>query len=467
MKYAFITFNGLGLPLAYKLQQEGFEVLVGVIRDVKDYVMEEETSHAHESEFNKARRQELFKGMLKIEDAHEVIKKLKEVKDPKEWFIFFEENNLYRWADEVRDLGFEGNFPTKDDYLFEIDRDRAKQFVKKHYKLYVPEVKEFEKVEEAKKFLEKTDEIWVLKGKDDSAKTFVPDTNDPELAKQEIMEMLENFPDKYEKLGFILELFIPQIIELTPEKFYYDGVPLAVTVNMENKNFASGNNSVQTGCSEDLVFPIDMEDRIAKIAFPEIVDEMAKQHKGWFIWDASLLINKGDGKIYFGEFCSNRPGYNSLFTEMAQCGPVSEFFENLVAKKNPFTLGTVATSVRVFNLNRDPDTEQLSSGITLNFRGDAEADLWMWDVKKHGERIVSVGYDWNLAIVTGSGKSIDEAVNKLYKNIDAISFVGDYYRSKDDYLSLDYPTSILNRLNYGLDRGLYTLPFNVKVGEIK
>lgn len=130
-------------------------------------------------------------------------------------------------------------------------------------------------------------------------------------------------------------------------------------------------------------------------------------------------------------------------------------------------MGTVATSVRVFNLNRDPDTEQLSSGITLNFRGDAEADLWMWDVKKHGERIVSVGYDWNLAIVTGSGKSIDEAVNKLYKNIDAISFVGDYYRSKDDYLSLDYPTSILNRLNYGLDRGLYTLPFNVKVGEIK
>lgn len=469
MKYIFITFSGLSLPIAYKLQQEGHEVIVGQVRDIKDYVMEEEVDHASESNLNKERRLSLFKGMLPLEDAHKVLEKMKTIKNPHDYFVFFEENNLYRWADKICDLGFEGNFPTKEDFLFEIDRDHAKEFVKKHYsKLYTPEVKEFSSVKDGLSFLEKTEEIWVLKGKDDSAKTFVPDTMDPGLARQQISEILNNFPQKYEKLGFILELFIPQAIELTPEKMYYDGVPLTVTIGIENKQFAAGNISIQTGCSEDMVFPIDMEDRIAKIAFPEIIDQMAREHKGLFIWDASLLISKKDGKIYFGEFCSNRPGYNSFFSELSLCNNINDFFENVVHKKSPFTLGTVASSVRLFNLNRDEESEQISSDLTVNFNQDIEKDLWLWDVKKDSQgTIVTVGYDWNLAVVTASGKSIDESTYRLYKNIEGLSFVGAYYRSKDDYVSLDYLSSILNRLNYGLERGLYKLPFIVKAGEIK
>jgi hypothetical protein len=54
----------------------------------------------------------------------------------------------------------------------------------------------------------------------------------------------------------------------------------------------------------------------------------------------------------------------------------------------------------------------------------------------------------------------------MYRHVDDFSFVGMYYRPKFDYLSLDYPTSIINRLNYGLERGLYQLPFKVKVGDL-
>src|SRR5207237_10376891 len=115
-------------------------------------------------------------------------------------------------------------------------------------------------------------------------------------------------PQEYERLWFILELFIPAIIEITPEKMYYDGVPLITTLNFENKSFGSGNISIQTGCAEDLIFPIDMDDRINKICFPPIIDEMARKHKGLFIWDASLLTNRRDGKMYFCDFCFNRTG---------------------------------------------------------------------------------------------------------------------------------------------------------------
>lgn len=469
MKYIFITYSGLGYPIAQKLQQEGNEVVVGLIEDVKEYVTEEEVPRAHESDFNKKRRLELFSGMLDIRPADKVVEWMRTMSNPHDYFVFFEENNLYRWADKVRDLGFEGNFPTRDDYFFEIDRDRAKKFVKEHYpKLYTPEVKEFETTASAIKFLKETNDIWVLKGKDDSAKTFVPDIDDPHLASIQIIEMLENFPEKYEKLGFILELYIPSIIELTPEKLYYDGVPLVTTLDIENKSFGSGNLSIQTGCAEDLVFPTNMEDRINKISFPPIVDEMARNHKGLFIWDASILINKKDGKMYFGEYCSNRPGYNSFFTELAQLPSVTHFFESIVHKQNPFTLGTIATSVRIFNLNRDEETEQVSAELSINYRESIEKDLWLWDVKRNNKgKLVTVGSDWNLAVITGSGKSIDEAVSKMYNSVEDFAFVGSYYRSKDDYLSLDYPTSILSRLNYGLDRKLYTLPFDVRVGQIK
>lgn len=468
MKYIFITFSGLSLPVAYKLQESGFEITVGVIENIADYVMEEESSRAHESDFDKGRRLSLFKNMIKMQPAEKVVEWMKTVANPHEYFVFFEENNLYRWADKVKDLGFEGNFPTKEDYLFEIDRNRAKEFVKTNYKLYTPEVKEFSKVEEAVKFLETTQDIWVLKGKDDSAKTFVPDAKDLNLAKGQLIEMLENFPQKYEKLGFILELFIPSIIELTPEKMYYDGVPLTTTLAFENKSFGSGNISVQTGSAEDLVFPTDMEDRINKLAFPPIIDEMARAHKGLFIWDASILINKKDGKMYFGEFCSNRPGYNTFFTELAQARSINGFFEDVVHKKNPFTLGTVATSIRIFNLNRDEETEQVSEDISIDYNKEIESDLWLWDVKKNQRgKMLCVGSDWNLAIITGAGKSIDEAIAKTYKNIENFSFVGAYYRSKDDFLSHEYSTSIINRLNYGMERGLYRLPFSVKIGEIE
>jgi hypothetical protein len=469
MKYIFITYSGLSLPIAYKLQQEGNDVLVGQIDDIKDYVMEEEAKKASEKDTSRERRMKLFKNMVKMVPADRVVEILKSAKNLNEYFIFFEENNLYRWADKVRDLDVKGNFPTKEDYLFEIDRDHAKEFVRQYYqKLYTPEVKEFNRVSDAIDFLRETNDIWVLKGKHDHAKTFVPTMNDISLAKGQVIEMLNNFPYEYERLGFILELFIPSIIELTPEKIYYDGVPLATTMNFENKSFGSGNISIQTGCAEDLIFPTYMEDRINKICFPPIVDEMAKQHKGLFIWDASILINKRDGKMYFGEFCSNRPGYNSFFTELAQSGSVTQFFEKVVRKESPFTLGTVATSVRIFNLNRDTATEQVAANMAIDYRPEIEKDLWLWDVRKnHRGKLVTVGADWNLAVITGAGKSIDEAVGRMYRNVDGFAFVGAYYRSKDDYLSLDYPSSIINRLNYGLERGLYRLPFAVKVGEIQ
>lgn len=468
MKYIVFTFDGHGLAIAYNLQLEGHEVTVGQVQNQEEIRSSKEKPSDKEDERVKMLRLSLFDGMLDKMPADKLVEKMRTIKNPQDYFVFFDFNFLFKYAEQVKEMGFHGNFPTEQDHLFEQDRDGAKDFVRTHYpRLNIAEVKEFNRISTAIQFLRESDDIWVVKGYDENAETFVPSIDDTELAKGQIIEALENGKDLYEHQGFILELLIPQAIELTPEKLYYNGVPVACSLDIENKPLGSGNLSIQTGCAADLVFPTEMTDRINEIAFPPIVDEMAKQHKGLFIWDASLLINKKNGKIYFGEFCSNRPGYNAFFTEMCQGKSLDDFFSKIARGENPFTLGTVATSMRIFNLARTADDRYVMGGSTIKYKPEIGTDLWFFDAIKKGRKIVSAGADWNLAVITGSGNSINEAVTKMYNNLERFSFYGAYYRPKSDYLSLDYPTSILNRLNYGLDRKLYKLPFNVRVGEIK
>jgi hypothetical protein len=70
--------------------------------------------------------------------------------------------------------------------------------------------------------------------------------------------------------------------------------------------------------------------------------------------------------------------------------------------------------------------------------------------KNKEDKMRLAGWDYHLSPITGSGYTIDQAVNNVYKNIENFSLAGVYYRPKSDYLSLDYPTSILNRLNYAM-----------------
>lgn len=467
MKYIIFTFDGSGTPVAQHLQMEGQDVVLAQIENMKSLSSPEDENYGIEDKGDKEMRLSIFDGVVKKRKAEELLSEMKTYKNPQEYFVFFDTNGLYALAEQIKDLGFHGNFPTREDYLYETDRDKAKEFVKKNYtKLNIARKKEFTNIADAKKFLEGTDEIWVLKSNNDGANAFVPSVDDPILAAKQVIETMDKDPDSYGAEGFILELLIPSVMELTPERLYYDGEPLGTSLMIENKPLGSGNISIQTGCAADLVFPIAEADRINQIAFPPIVDEIAKQHKGLFYWDASILINKRDGKMYFGEFCPNRPGYNSLFTEFAQCGSVHEFFEHVVQKKNPFTLGTVATSIKIFNLHRDNATQQILGGLTVDFSPEVEKDIWLWDVKQKGKKLVNIGYGDAIAAITGSGKSVEEAVNRMYRNLEKFSFLESYYRPKADYLSLGYPTSILNRLNYGMERGLYQMPFNVKIGDV-
>ncbi|HET9946874.1 MAG TPA: hypothetical protein VFQ63_02315, partial [Patescibacteria group bacterium] len=214
------------------------------------------------------------------------------------------------------------------------------------------------------------------------------------------------------------------------------------------------------GCAGDFVFPIEMGCKIDKLCFPKIVDEIAKQHKGFFIWDASLLIDPQTHDIYFGEFCPNRPGYNSFFTELAQAQSVHEFFESIVAGKNPFTKGLIGTSLMLFNVLRDPE-DKLLADASIDIAPSVEKHVWPYDVYKKSPKdsVRTVGWDLHLSPITATGKTIKEAVDNLYKHVEGFAMTRVYYRPKFDYVSKEYSSSILNRLEYCLKQKLFEVDF--------
>jgi hypothetical protein len=461
LKYAIFTYYGYGLAIAKKLIDEANEVVVAQVED-HDSIRSAIQGHvAPPSDESRARRLSLYDGIVDKRPASEIVARLLKEKHPEDWFVFFDLNHLFRYAAELGNRGFQGNFPTEDDFCYEIDRDRAKDFVDREYKLLrVGDKQRFTSRDQARKFLDASEDLWVLKGLAEDAQTVVPDTDDVELAKRAILDAISARKEDYESAGFLLELFIRDAMELTPAKVYYDGKPVYTCLCIENKPMGSGNVGPMTDCAQDIVFRTEFEDRINQIAFPPVVDEMAAKHRGLFYWDASLYLDPRTGRTYFGEFCANRPGYNSLYTEISLCGSATKYFEAVVVGRNPHPENQVAASVRVFNFHRDDQGMPLADR-TIQYKDQIEEDLWLWDVRSDRRGFRTCGYVDSACVVTGRGHSLAEAAKRAYRSIDAFSLEGSYYRPLFDFLSREYRGAIPNRLNLGLQRGFYKVGFAV------
>lgn len=460
MRYVVFSFDGYGLPIAQQLQREGHDVTVAMVQDQSDVLSKLEVNIPDEEPEAKQRRLSLYDGMLEKRPAWEVVEELERTM-PEDTVLFFDLNQLFRFSERLRPLGLPGNYPTEADFLLEIDREAAKRFVAKNYpNVRVGENKRFSKAADCIQFLKDSDDIWVLKGLEEDARTIVPDVDDVDLARGQIVEALKTSKKEYESAGFILERMIPGMLEFTPQRVYYDGAHIATMMVLENKELGAGDVGPMTDCAQDLCFLIEEDDKIAEIAFPPIVDKMARMHQGIFLWDASLLIEARTGKIYFGEFCANRPGYNALYNQMSLVGSSSEYFEEIIKERNPFPDNEVGVAVRLFNLNEDGGGLP-QANAAIDYKPRAERDLWLTDVRRVRGRLRSAGYKDTIGVATGAGKSVYEAARRAHRTIDEFSFEGAFYRPMFDMLSREYKTSILNRIDYGLRRSFYKVGFGI------
>ena len=391
---------------------------------------------------------------MNIFPATKVLKAMTKIKNKDEYFILADSNNTFKFTQFAQKLGFTGFLPTETDRTYEVERSDSKKFVEENYPdISIQEVEEFKSVEDGVKFLEETDKLWVLKSEGDDGDTVVPEVEDPELAAAQLIDSLQKQQKEYEQNGFILEEKIIDPIEVTPEFYFYDGQLVASLMDLENKPIGAGNKGSQTGCSQNLIFQISQSDKIHEIACPKKVYEMAATRKGLFIWDISILIDK-NGKMFFGEFCSNRFGWDSFPTELSMCevdGKIaSPFFESMKKGENPFKV-QFGSGIRLFNI--DQGGKLLEDGL-LEWKPEAELNLFIYDINKKGNDFVSVAQGWDLAVATGASDIIEEAVDKSYEISDSLAFDAKYVRPKFDFMTLQYPTSIINRYNYLVDNDL-------------
>lgn len=432
LKFVVFTSEGTGIPIAHHLQSEGYEVYVGQAESFKELGIKstpEEDKKLKDS-------QDLFKGILKKYPAQKLLKVLEKVEDKDSYFIYCDLNSLYKYGERLLEAGFtKGIFPTKDDYDFEKGREQAMEFVEKHY----PDVKiipyqKVKTIEEARKIVEESEVPMVIQSEGDFVSTICP-VDDVEMNHTEILSALEKFEKDYAKGEIILKEKLVRPIEITPQMVFWNGEPVFTDIDIETKNIGDGeNNGNQVGCGTNLIIKTEMGEKINEIAFPPIVYEMAQKHKGIFVWDISLYFTEKG--IFFGEFCSNRFGYDAVLTEMSMSGGAGEFLNGLVRLENP--LKTVfGAAVRVFNLNKQKDTE-----ITI---GNDEY-TWVYEAKMDDNKMVSMGVFWDLAVITGCGETITEAVEDAYGYLPTLSFKEKYTRTKEDFLA-DYPTSIICRFN--------------------
>ena len=452
MKYVFIAYNCYPFPLAVHLMGEGQEVIIAVAT-AKSQLCLPGSGKENETPEERRGRFDTYDGLIGTITLSELFKLLKAVPAEKrgEYFFFFDYSDMYVLAERILDMGFKnGLFPTELYYRFEKERELSKKFVKQYY----PDVKvadsfNFTSVQDGIKHINESEDIWVLKSNGNIGKTVVPKAKDLKVAKKLLIDTLQKYKKDYEKGGFLLEKKIQNCLEITPIIVFYNGEPVYSLVEIENKEFGAGNIGAQKGGNQALSIRTELDAEINKIAFPDVIYKLAKNHPGMSIYDAGLLY---DGKdFYFTEFCAMRFGWDGIFSEIVMRDDgepfVNKYFEDVRSGKNPLK-NKYGVAVRLFNYEGNTEeTGTPKEDIPIMFYKTIKNNLFLYMVRMLEDQLVSVGgYDL-LGAITGADNDLETAVKKTYDRIEKFNCEKLYYRPCFDFLSKDYPTSILNRLS--------------------
>ncbi len=464
MQYIFITYDGYPFPIAKRLMDEGNKVYVSQIEGAEELGVDSGLSDAEDKEANR-RRLSLYDGIIKKIPLKRLLKAMENMENKDDYFVIFDFNNLYKIADRVRGMGYtKGIFPNKSDFEREKNRQKSKEFVRENCPgLKVSETKEFNSVEETIKFIMESDGFWVVKSEGNFGETLVPDGDNLGVAREQIISCLEAGEEDYNKSKIIIERKIMKAYEFAPEMVFWNGEPIYSEIEFETRMLGSNDIGLQTGGNQNLIMQTNLNDPINELAFPQAIRDIAKEHVGMFIADAGILSDGND--YYFSEFAGNRWGWGGIFSELSMSRDgdrvVSNYFESVSRGENPYK-HRFGSCLAIYNLEPDSNNAGMyKEGRVVVLDSKKAPNLYPYQIRKEvGEnelnsRIVNVGYTNSLfAYVVGYGDSINEAVDELYESVEGIALKGMYYRPKCDMISTGYRSSIINRYNFVVDKGL-------------
>lgn len=447
----FLSLDCASLAVAEKLIEEGiFNVIFGVGRNPpKDINMKQEEKEIS-WEIAKSRL-----GDYAVE-AEKLVEKLTN-KNPDDFVIFADFNSLFYLTEKLQKSGFWGLLPTKEDFLLERDRELAKKLVEKTMPdLKLANVVAFQKIDEAIKFLNEDGKntIWVLKGNHWDAPTIVPETTNYQFANEAIVSSLIEYQKNYEKEGFILEKYIYPKIEYTPEAIIVDGKVIAITLDIESKKIGNKETGFNVGCAGNLILKINENSELYKIAIAPQLNRF-KNKRGIYFVDASVLVQESEDKLnfYFGEFCANRPGYDSWFTEIKMAEDASNFFASLIGGVDPF-LYICGGAIRLFDLEAEVVPY---FPFFISFKEEVKENTFLYGARKiRNEKYLSVPKQHDIMSVCLASNNVETVFPQLYSIIkEGVYFKNMYYRTDFEEVSME--PQIMYRFEYGIKKSLFNL----------
>lgn len=449
--FVFMSAEGYSLALASHLIDEGYPVTFAMIDNFKQLGLPDYEEDAEEAKDRKERISN-YDDIIEKKSLKSVMAQLARVKaaDQKNYFFFFDHGDYCMLSEKVLSMGFRnGLFPTQFYRRMEKDRVWAKKFVEENYPgLKVAGYANYETVEDGIAAINESEEVLVLKSNGSFGKTVVPHTDDVETEKAILIDTLKRGRDQYEQHGFTLEEKISDCLEVTPIMIFWNGKPIHSTVEFENKQYGAGNIGAQKGGNQALSMLTDMDCDLNRISFPPIVFDLAAKHPGLAVFDVGLLYNGKD--FYFSEFAGMRYGWDGIFSEMVMSDNgkpfVGRYFEEIMRGRSPL-VNQYGVSLRLFNYEgNQEDTDDPLPDVPMTWEPEIDDFLFVYHAHRKGKEIVTTSDSDFIGVMTAAGDEIDEVVAALYKRVDQFHFEKLYYRPEFDFLSTDYKSSILNRL---------------------
>ena len=172
LRYIFFTYDGSALAVAKKLVDEGNTVIVAQIQNASEL-----HNGLTEDRTNRNKRLSLYDGLLEKRNARDVLRSMAKMRNKDDYFVIFDLNSLWFYAQAALKLGFtKGFFPTREDTEYEDIRAKGKELAKQFWPdLTVAEVHSFKTADEGIAFLEKhPEDLFVLKANAEGDLTVVP-----------------------------------------------------------------------------------------------------------------------------------------------------------------------------------------------------------------------------------------------------------------------------------------------------
>lgn len=370
-RFYVVSEEGDGYALAWRLKQEGYEVVVRCkdlfMRQNLDGVVDKTTSRPRASDI-----------------------------------IVFDGVGSGALADSLREQGYGvvGGSVLADQ--LEIDRVLADE-TWRGLEIQTPESKSFDSFSEAISFVGNNKGRWVFKPAGDIDCAFTYCATD-ELDMVSILLHFQSVGG--DKADFMLQRFVGGVCVST--EGWFDGeewIEGAWNSTIEVKGLCVGDLGPKTGCSWCVVWPYAEIPRIAREVHSKLTPMLAEAN---YVgpWDMNCVINS-EG-IYVLE-ATPRFGYDAIeaYAALMQC-KLGEMLEKLVDGDThlwPIAQDEIAASLRVaiapypFGSSDHP----ASGDLPVRYRHEDENYLWLTGVRQHKRQLLSSPTDGTIGVVTASG----------------------------------------------------------------